>query len=64
MTLEQLQDISTCAIDGDRPLLRIDPEAANTVQIECKYHDYLKRQSEDMEKYRLAVSTHLELPTK
>lgn len=42
--------------------LNIDPEAVEAVQVHCKYVDYLKAQAADMERYRVAVSTHLELP--
>merc|ERR1711871_375497 len=67
VTLDQLETIAAKNIDNinlvDCPVLMVDPEAAEAVQVQCKYADYLKAQAEDIEQFRLAVSARLKLPS-
>lgn len=60
--LEQIAEKTQNSDPTSAAHLQVDPEAVEAVQVECKYVDYLREQAADMEKYRLAVSTHLKLP--
>lgn len=66
VTVDRLQKIAGQMFtpkDGETsPLLQVDPEAIESVQVHCKYADYLKAQAEDIKQFRLAVSAHLKLP--
>ena len=60
VTIKQLEQV---AAQSDRGVqLKIDEEAVEAVQVQCKYNDYLKAQAHDMKKFQLAVSSRLTLP--
>ena len=60
VTIKQLEQVAAKSDTGVQ--LKVDAEAVEAVQVQCKYNDYLKAQAHDMKKFQLAVSSRLTLP--